>query len=594
MVLLKQPVAETLHMKYDTRRSSYGVAMLGRFLSALSFLLPLMWAQPCVAEEGRPISPNFDEVFESYSGEGKPGVSVIILQDDRVVFDREYGFANISDDIPITDDTAFNIGSISKQFTVFAILLLERDGLLSMDDDIRQFIPELIGVDEPITLEQLARHTAGIKSPNFLALMSGWRQADLRDHRQMLELVYRQRALEFVPGEDYKYSNAGTLLLAEVVSRISGKPFSRYMAEEVFEPLGMNATFVRDDVTSIIKSEAHGYFEEDGAVKTALNPISHFGFSNIYSTASDMGIWARNYWDPQLGGRDLIDKMLSPTVLADGRQVEHTMGMFLTPFRDVPQYQHTGSHRAYLGYLGVFPEDEAAIIMLSNDGRFDLFGYANSLASLMFPDAISPVPINSEWDVDDRYDYSQLKQHEGMYWDTFNKSLREIRVEQDYLSYIRPDGSSSRFNITTDGILIIDDPSIAFTLSFDGAQLVTEYNGDIDTFVKVDTDRNLGFQDFVGTYVSHELGQMIELFECDGSLKADVVKRPSFELKPVFEDTFETGQWFLSYLEFRRNGAGAISGFNASNVNVIDVWFSKVVGIDGEKLRIDAISACDQ
>ncbi|MEL6300079.1 MAG: serine hydrolase domain-containing protein [Pseudomonadota bacterium] len=538
------------------------------------------------------VSSKLNQQFERYRSEEKPGVAVRVLHQGSVVFDNEYGMANLSDGVPISEETVFNIGSVSKQFTVFAALLLEQRGELALTDDIRKYIPELTRVDTPITLEQLARHTSGLKSPNFLALVGGWRQPDMRDHAQMLELVLRQEALEFRPGTNYKYTNAGTLLLAEVIARVCECRFAQFMAQEVFEPLGMNSTFVRDDITTVIKNEAHGYFEEEGQVRFAVNPIAHFGFSNIYSTPSDMERWARNFWDPVLGGRTVVDKMLSPTVLANGQPVDHMMGLFLSPTRGVLHYQHTGSHRAYLSYFGLFPQSQSAIIMLSNNAAFDLFANADQISETLFP---ADEPQQSDIDdaiVEVEFDYSDMKSVVGTYWSKKNKILREIQVSDDSLIYVRGEGNTSTFKATAAGQFRIEEPGVAFSISFENGNLLIDYEGEKDRMHRITPGNDREGKDYQGTYVSHELGQVFDVVVCDGILQIDSIKRDPVLLTKSHSDVFKTDTWFLSTVEFKHDDELGIIGFYGSNVNVIDIWFDRVEEVGTHRSGYLQRSAC--
>ena len=183
-----------------------------------------------------------DALFAEWDKPGSPGAAVAIVKNGLVMYQKGYGSANLEYDIPITSSTIFHVGSVSKQFTAFAITVLAHEGKLSLDDDIRQYLPELPAFGVPITIRHLMHHTSGLRDEVFLLAMAGWRLDDVITKAHILKLVRSQRELNFRPGEKYRYSNTGYTLLAEIVERVSGKSFREWTATNIFEPLGMTST----------------------------------------------------------------------------------------------------------------------------------------------------------------------------------------------------------------------------------------------------------------------------------------------------------------------------------------------------------------
>ncbi|MGH9675832.1 MAG: serine hydrolase domain-containing protein, partial [Candidatus Acidiferrum sp.] len=200
-----------------------------------------------------------DEVFADFTKPGSPGCAVAVYRNGRIIHERGYGLANIEEDVPITPQTVFDIGSTSKQFTAASILLLEKQGKLSVNDDVRKYIPELPDYRHKITILQLLNHTSGLRDYLTLMDLAGINMDSVTTDEDALQLITRQKALNFEPGSDWLYSNTGFFLLSIVVNRVSGKTLREFAAENIFNPLGMSHTQYRDEHTALIANRAMAY-----------------------------------------------------------------------------------------------------------------------------------------------------------------------------------------------------------------------------------------------------------------------------------------------------------------------------------------------
>lgn len=551
-----------------------------RALLSFVFILAGSAAGYAQADQDVKIKNQIDSILIEQTAQDLPGAAVSVIKNGEVFFEGAYGMADLSYDVPILTETVFNIGSVSKQFTVFAILMLEKEGKLSLQDDVRKFIPELYDFGSEITLEHLARHTSGLKTVNFLARLVGWRQTDLSTHEQMMELIFRQRTLDFIPGTEYKYSNTGTMLLAEVVARVTGVPFSEYMRKQVFDPLNMTSTFIRDDHAAVIKNEAHGYYWEDGHLKKAINPISVIGYTNVYTTVNDLFKWVQNFSTPVVGDQAIFDKMESQTVLQDGRMVEHAMGQFITPYKGLRQVQHTGGHRAFVAYLGRFPELELSIIICSNVEGFDLFGIAYQIVDVF----LEGEPVREEVAEETLSLYITLPEQEmnafkGMYWHAGAQISRRIYIKNDTLVYWRGENNESYFKPISKNEFQQLGPSNKTTVLFDGDNMIfVEPSGLRSVFQKYEpvayNIEELGR--FAGLYFSEELNQTYVFQVEGGMLKVNHPKMKSVTFTPLYANYFISDQWFFNQAEFVRDPVGNVHGFHAGNVQVTKVWFEKL------------------
>ena len=213
---------------------------LSVFTAALAFGLPVAAsAQTLTSVQIKRI----DSVFSQFDGTNRPGCALGVGQGGVPVYARGYGMSDLQHGVPITPQSIFHVASVSKQFTAFAVGLLAQDGKISLDDDVRKYIPELPVYGKTITIRHLIYHTSGIRDQWELLGMAGWRYPDdLFTQEDVLDIVVRQKALNFSPGDEYVYSNSGYSLLAMIVQRVSGKTLREFANQRIFQPLGMTST----------------------------------------------------------------------------------------------------------------------------------------------------------------------------------------------------------------------------------------------------------------------------------------------------------------------------------------------------------------
>jgi hypothetical protein len=260
-----------------------------------------------------------DELFTVWDTNDTPGAAIAVVKDGSIIYKNGYGLSNLEYDIPITPSSIFHITSISKQFTVFSILLLEKQGKLSLDDDIRKYIPEVPDFGTIITLRHLASHTGGLRDQWNLLSMAGWRMDNVITKEHILKLVSKQKELNFNPGEEYAYCNTGFTLLAEVVSRTSDMSFAEFTEVNIFEPLKMNNTLFYDDHEKIVKNRAYSYnSSSDGYKKSVLN-YANVGATSLFTTVEDLALWSMNFSNLTVGDSTIVNKMNTTAILNNGK-----------------------------------------------------------------------------------------------------------------------------------------------------------------------------------------------------------------------------------------------------------------------------------
>ena len=342
-----------------------------------------------------------DPVFAQWSSPDSPGCVVGVRQGERVVLEKGYGMADLEHDVPMSPATVSEAGSVTKQVVAMTALLLERDGTLSLDDDVRRWIPELPDYaarygGRRITLRQLVQHTSGVRDHWTLTALVHPRDASVVQTRaDVLDLLVRQRALNFAPGTQFLYSNGGYTLLALALERASGQPLGDLVAARVFRPLGMTRTGFRDDRSRIVKGRAIGYAPgPTGGWRTLMPEYDVVGSGGMLTTVGDLLRWERNFDLATVGGPALVARMTEGAVLEDGRRLPYAYGVVNARHRGAPVVSHTGATAAYRAALHRFPAQRAAIALLCNHATANTALLAERVADAVLGDAF-PEPASA-------------------------------------------------------------------------------------------------------------------------------------------------------------------------------------------------------
>ena len=312
-------------------------------------------------------SVRVDSLFARWSSPTSPGAAVMVVQDGRVLHAKGYGSANLDHGIPITTSTVFDIASVSKQFGAMAIALLEADGRISLDDDVRKYIPELHDFGNRITIRHLVHHTSGIRDWPGTMRIGGWTFHDVISFEQILRFAFAQRELNFKPGDDYAYSNTGYNLLAEVVKRVSGKSFREFTDERIFKPLGMTNTHFHDNHTEVVRNRAESYAPAPGGRwQFVPNHLTALGSSSLHTTVEDLARWVANFDKPTVGGAKVIARTHERGVLNRGDTIPYAFGQNVMMVRGLRTVMHGGSWAGYRSQLQRYPDEKLSIIILGN------------------------------------------------------------------------------------------------------------------------------------------------------------------------------------------------------------------------------------
>ncbi len=531
------------------------------------------------------INQRVGRLFAAWDRRDSPGAAVTVVQNGEVVHSSGYGLAQLEYDIPIQPSSVFHVASLSKQFTAFSVLMLAADGQLSLDDDIRAYLPELHDYGHTITIRHLLHHSSGLRDQWSLLTMAGWRMDDVITRDQILRLIERQRELNFDPGTEYLYSNTGFTLLAEIVERISGQSFRTWTEQHIFAPLGMESTHFHDDHRTIVPNRAYSYQPDPaGGFKKAVLSYANVGATSLFTTLDDLAKWAVNFETGEVGGPDIIRQMRSRGVLANGDTLDYAMGQAIGSYRGILALYHAGADAGYRAYLLRFPLHRLSVVVMANLASIGAGRLARQVAELYLGDQIE---IGTGGGSDET--------------GVVAAGTRDSSIVDDYLGDYDLGGGvvmaisqeGSRLLATTEGRrrttlvpmssdrYLIDGSQqyIQFTRDANGAvtELRVEEPGSMLTARRVEPFDATAVQlrEYVGTFYAEELDATYTLEVERDTLFASHLRLGSMKLVPLSRDFFVTNQWFIREIRFERGIGGEISGFKASNARVKALPFVK-------------------
>src|SRR4029077_179856 len=333
-----------------------------------------------------------DEIFADLTKPGSPGCALGVYRDAKIIYAKGYGLANLEENVPIVPSSVFDIGSTSKQFTAASILLLEKQGKLSVNDDVRKYIPELPEYGKKITILQLLNHTSGLR--DYLALMelAGINTDSVTTDEDALALVARQKSLNFEPGSEWLYSNTGFFLLSVIVKRVSGMTLREFAAENIFAPLEMTHTQYRDDHTSLIPNRAMAYDRKEKGDGYALD-VSYFeqtGDGAVHTSVEDLLKWDENFYSPRVGGQDFLKRIQERGKLNSGKVLDYAKGLFIRDYRGLHTVSHGGAWGGYRAELLRFPEQHFSVACLCNLGTENPSNRAYRVADIYLASSLKP------------------------------------------------------------------------------------------------------------------------------------------------------------------------------------------------------------
>ncbi len=546
--------------------------MIRLFLFFL-LLAPAAWGQesPTPAAAASDLAAKVDEIFAPWSSRESPGCAVAVGENGRPVLSRAYGMADLEHDAANTPDTVFEAGSVAKQFTAAAVLLLSQQGKLSVQDDVRKHVPEVPDYGTPITIDHLIHHTSGLRDWGAVVGLAGWpRGTRIHNHSHVLDVISKQRSLNYTPGAELLYTNSGYNLLAIIVERVSGESFSEFTRKNLFEPLGMTRTQWRDDFTRIVKGRAIAYAGKDGKLHSEMPFENVVGNGGLLTTVGDLLLWNENLVHGKVGGPAFIEEMHRRGRLTDGREIEYARGLFVLTWKGIPEVSHGGATAAYRAFLARYPEQKLSLAVLCNAAEadtgalghrtIDLFLAGRTKAPAPAPTAVALAP-------------EVLAARAGLYRNVLTGEPTRLEVKEGRL-WRR---GTELVPLSTSDFHIDEDRRVVFDLGPDdrpkGMRLLYS-TGEVVSFepvaeVSLTPDR---LTEFAGEYRSDEAEVTYRVTLEDGKLILQIPLVGSFPLAPSYADAFVSP---AGLVRFYRDGEGQVTHFGIGMGRVRDMRFAR-------------------
>jgi CubicO group peptidase (beta-lactamase class C family) len=513
-----------------------------------------------------------DALFADYQRTDSPGCTVGVFHGGAIEYARGYGMANLELSVAITPSTVFDIGSTSKQFSAFAVLLLEQDGKLDIDDDVRKYVPELPHYGPTITLRHLMQHTSGLRDYLELFYLGGVHWKDVTTSQDALEAIVRQKALNFEPGDEYLYSNSGFFLLSEIVNRVSGKTLPEFARERIFEPLGMRHTRYLDDPQDIVPNRSTGYDRTDeGELEIDMSDFEQTGDGAVYTTIEDLFLWDQNFYHRRVGTAEILERMQTPGKLQSGKPIAYGLGLVMRDYRGLASVSHGGSWAGYRAELLRFPEQELAVGCLCNFGGADPSELARKVAAVYLGSQMTP-EVTWPPAADVTLSAAELQSRAGTYWD---------RASGDYLFLSAKDGKlllesggSSALFLPFSSTRFVAESSPSVELSFEGEALAFKRRDETQSFSRIEPWKPMPSQleELRGRYRSEEIAGSVEIDVEGSALLLRHRTIPPDPLKPTRSDSFYLDGLSLSFM---RDGAGKVDGFALDMGRVKGIVYAK-------------------
>jgi len=521
----------------------------------------VVYAQPADA------SREVDKIFARYNRADSPGCAVGATVKGATVLSEGYGMADLEHNVAIKPDSIFEAGSVSKQFTAGSILLLAQQGKLSLDDPVRKYIPEVPDYGKTLTIRHMINHTSGLRDWGSVESIAGWpRTTRVYTHANVLEIVSRQRALNYPAGAEYSYSNTGFNLAAMLVAKVSGKPFPEFTRDSIFSPLDMSSTQWRDDFQRIVKNRAIAYSDNGGKVRMLMPFEDVYGNGGLLTTVGDLLRWNQNFTTAKVGGRALVEAQEQQGRLNDGRTIAYAAGLMVLNYRGLREVSHSGSTAGYRAWLGRYPDQGLSVAVLCNVASANATQLGHRVADVYLT-AIPSKPADAEVRVDAR----ALEAKAGLYSSVRDHETLSIAVKDGHLQMDR----RGALRLISNNVFVVgeDGPRAEFESDASGKVTRLRMATEVDEgnyYEKVDraTPSAADLESMAGEYMSDEAEVTLKVAVENGGLV--IHRRPDtrIALTPTYRDAFSSS---LGSVRFIRNGSGRITEMSIGEQRVWDL-----------------------
>lgn len=507
-----------------------------------------------------------DALFPAWASTETPGCAVGISREGTLDYAQGYGMSNLEYGVPIAPDSVFYIASLSKQFTAFSIGLLAQDGKLSLDEDIRKYLPEMPDYGKTITIAQLMHHTNGLREQGQLLNLAGWRGDDVYTQADALWAITRQRGTNFDPGTEVVYGNSAYTLLATIVQRVSGKSLRVFAAERIFKPLGMRDTHYHDDRSEIVPRRASAYANREGGWRISVPNSDYFGSTGVFSTVGDLLKWEQNLIDARVGGRDLISSMQNSGRLNDGTEIHYGGGLRLAGYRGLRAMGHDGIDGGYRTEAILFPDQRFAVVALCNGSTIAPGELVRKVADIYLSDSMTAAALKPAVEMPE----GEQAALAGIYWSQLTDevvrmewkdgALRQVGMPATFVPIgggaFRPGEQAQEWRFV--------QTAVASSAGAQAELRIKDFWPTERVFKRLDAPRPsaAALAAFSGQYSSDEADMTYTVRIVDGVLKLSWARQYDVALEAIGGDRFVGTRGTVT---FTRNASAEVDGLTISN-----------------------------
>jgi CubicO group peptidase (beta-lactamase class C family) len=511
-----------------------------------------------------------DPLFATFNRAGSPGCSVGVIRNGGFGYKKSFGYASLELGARLTPESVFYMGSVSKQFTAASIVLAAEQGYLSLDDDVRKYLPELPDYGHAVTLRQMLHHTAGFRDFLDLVFISGRNASDLASPADVLQLIARQKGLNNVPGAEWVYSNSNYFLLGEVIRRATRKSLAQFAAENIFQPLGMVHTLFYDDNTLVVPNRVAAY--DPGKNGNFLvdwsTTYDMVGGGGLMSSVDDLLLWDRNFYSNKLGKGTLPNELQSHGVLNNGNRINYALGLSLGDYRGLPIVEHGGALFGYRAEFLRFPRQRFSVIVLcnlsSNPG-----GLARKIADVYLEGDLAPgaSALSALPGLPDPAAFA------GTYLDPRTKTIYNFTADHGNLmawgAVLRRIDANKFYDLESNIITFEkENGTMHASLRIPGEMY---FSGDKIQPLQVS---GAALSRFAGKYHSEELDTTYTLSVEEGRLALNRHDNPRVRLDPAGQDEFYSSD--LGTIVFHTDAGHRISGFSLFTQAARGIIFTRI------------------
>jgi CubicO group peptidase (beta-lactamase class C family) len=537
--------------------------------TVVAVLSTATWAQ---VPDKQKVVAGADRAFEKFTKAyvaPAPGCAAAVSVSGETIFEKAFGLADMEHNVPNTTETIFESGSVAKQFTAAALVLLQQDGKLSLDDPVRKYIPELPDYGTPLTIRHLLNHTSGLRDWGTVMSLTGAGRGDRVINQDLaLDVITHQRALDFTPGSEYSYSNSGYNLAAIIIEHVSKQKFPAFVEARIFKPLGMKNSSWRDDYQRIVPGRAQAYARQGNAPWRLNMPFMNvYGNGGMLTTVGDWMKW-NAMLDSQSLGAPLVNALETRGVLNDGRKIAYALGLVVDTYKGLRDVSHGGSTAGYQTFLARYPDNKVSVGVMCNGTSPS----AGEIAAVITDEIFGPFPEPAKSE-SVKLAEDELKKFAGLWRNEKTHTSARFVIENGVSRW-----SGARLVPMGGGLFKAGGNQLRFTFDKDGKPLLAETvdsDGEVRRFVpeKEWTPTAEDLVSFKGDWFSEEAGATFTVaVEAD---KAYIKQRPatSLQMQPLYKDHFSVQG---SVVWFTRDKSGKVNDLHVGASRMRDMPFVRV------------------